>query len=358
MARKAAEKTAKLADVAEAAGVSRGTVSNVFNRPQLVRPEVRDRVLGVAREIGYRGADPKGRLLRAGKVNAIGVATAQPLSYFFSDPFARELMAGISEVCSAAGAGISLVSAASEERLDWNVRSAVVDGFILFCMDDAARLIALTRERQLPYVTLQLGHDDQSAPAVGIDNFAGARMAARHLAALGHRRVAVLGMPFRDHAEPGLVGMAAIDDAAYSTTRDRTHGYFAGLREFGILVNGVPVFDTQNDDGAIEGALSALFAIPNPPTALLAMSDRIALTALKWLRAHGKTVPRDVSVVGFDGIAEGERSTPPLTTIAQPMAELGRRAALAILSPPEGLVREQLDVTLLVRSSSGPPPVR
>src|SRR4051812_26569819 len=89
------EKTAKLSDVAKAAGVSQGTVSNVFNRPQLVRDEVREHVRKVAGQLGYRGGDPKGRLLRAGKVNAIGVATTDPLSYFFTDPYARVLMAGI-----------------------------------------------------------------------------------------------------------------------------------------------------------------------------------------------------------------------------------------------------------------------
>src|SRR5689334_11771929 len=108
------EKSAKLSDVARAAGVSQGTVSNVFNRPQLVREEVRERVRAVARKLGYRGPDPKGRLLRAGKVNAIGIATMEPLTYFFADPYAREVMEGIAEAASAHGSGISLVSAAND----------------------------------------------------------------------------------------------------------------------------------------------------------------------------------------------------------------------------------------------------
>src|ERR1700754_2424050 len=102
-------KAVRLADVAKAAGVSHGTASNVFSRPEIVRKEVRDAVLAKAHELGYAGPDPKGRLLRAGKVNAIGVATAEPLSYFFEDPFARVVMAGISQACDATGAGISLV---------------------------------------------------------------------------------------------------------------------------------------------------------------------------------------------------------------------------------------------------------
>ena len=82
------ERTARLADVAKAAGVSQGTVSNVFSRPELVRQEVRGHLWkAIATSIGYRGPDPRGRMLRAGKVNAIGVATSEPLSYFFDDPF-------------------------------------------------------------------------------------------------------------------------------------------------------------------------------------------------------------------------------------------------------------------------------
>lgn len=109
MARQAtAIKPIRLADVAKAAGVSHGTASNVFSHPEIVREEVRERVKAAADALGYTGPDPKGRLLRAGKVNAIGVATAQPLSYFFDDPFARVVMSGISEICDATGAGLSL----------------------------------------------------------------------------------------------------------------------------------------------------------------------------------------------------------------------------------------------------------
>ena len=118
-------KPVRLADVAKAAGVSHGTASNVFSRPEIVREEVRERVKAAAEKLGYGGPDPKGRLLRAGKVNAIGVATAEPLAYFFDDPFARVVMSGIGEACDRTGAGISLVSAANDEQLAWNIRSAL-----------------------------------------------------------------------------------------------------------------------------------------------------------------------------------------------------------------------------------------
>lgn len=349
-----AERTVRLIDVAEAAGVSRGTASNVFNRPHLVRAELRERVMAAAETMGYRGPDPKGRLLRAGKVNAIGVVTAEPLSYFFDDPFARVLMSGISEGCDAAGAGIALVSAVNERKFAWNVRSAVVDGFILFCIEAGPRLVELTRERQLPFVALELGIDDPTISAVGVDNFAGAAVAARHLGELGHRRVAILSIPFVDDRY-GPVSLAQVRAAVYSDARDRVDGYLAGLRAFGIDAAGVPIMETQNEPVSVHAALEHLFGTGTPPTAILAMSDRIALLALDWLQARGIAVPEDVSLIGFDGVPDAALARPGLTTIAQPIAEMGRRAVGMILDGGGQIRRETLPVALVPRASTAPP---
>ena len=99
------DKTIKLRDVAKAAGVSQGTASNAFSRPEIVRDEVREHVLKVARELGYAGPSITGRLLRAGRVNAVGVAAIEPLSYFFKDLWARHLMDEISRICDERGQG-------------------------------------------------------------------------------------------------------------------------------------------------------------------------------------------------------------------------------------------------------------
>jgi DNA-binding LacI/PurR family transcriptional regulator len=348
------EKPIKLADIAKAAGVSQGTASNVFSRPHLVREEVRNRVKAKAKEMGYNGPDPKGRLLRAGKVNAIGVVTAEPLSYFFNDPYARVLMSGITEACDAGGAGISLVSAQSGDELVWNINSAIVDGFILFCLEGDSRLVDLTRERKLPFIALALGFEDESIPAIGVDNKLGAGMVARHLAELGHRRVAILSLPFVDDR----FGPASMDEvrwAVYSTSSDRVYGYLDGLSEFNIDPADVPIFETQNDTQTIRPGLEYLFGRNPAPTAILAMSDRIALEALEWLRERGLRVPEDVSVAGFDGVPEAALSRPPLTTIEQPIAEIGRRAVQAILEDGGSAHRQKLDLKLVVRGSTAPP---
>ncbi|MBZ9799902.1 LacI family DNA-binding transcriptional regulator [Mesorhizobium sp. ES1-4] len=344
----------RLADIAKAAGVSHGTASNVFSRPEIVREEVRDRVRAAAEAMGYAGPDPKGRLLRAGKVNAIGVATAEPLSYFFDDPFARVMMAGISQACDATGAGISLVSAANNEQLAWNIQSALVDGFIVFCIEGGSRLVELARERKLPFVALDLDSEDGSVAAIGVDNIAGAGLAARHLTDLGHRRFAVLALPFADD-RTGLVLPEQVRAATYAGTRDRLTGYLRELARVGIDTSKVPVYETANDVASTKAGLETVFASDTPPTAILAMSDRIALVALEWLSARGLRVPDDVSVVGFDGVPEAAVSEPPLTTIAQPIAEMGRLAVRAILESDGPVSRHQLPVELIVRGSSGPP---
>lgn len=354
MAAETAGRTAKLADVAKAAGVSQGTVSNVFNRPEIVREEVREHVREVANRLGYRGPDPKGRLLRAGKVNAIGVATTESLGYFFTDPFARELMTGITEAAQEHGAGVSLVSAASEEQLAWNVRNAVVDGLILFCLDGDAYLVGLARERQLPFAALSLGFADQTIPAVGIDNVAAGRTAAEHLCELGHRRFAILAMQLNE----GASGRRSIEDVmatVYTATRDRVAGYMEALAAAGIDTATVPIFETQSDRATVYAALEEIFAVPEPPTAILAESDKIALIALEWLAFRGIDVPGEVSVIGFDGVPQSATSTPPLTTMAQAIAEIGRRAVKLIIEHDGEPRREAVDVKLVVRGSTAPP---
>lgn len=347
-------KTAKLADVAKAAGVSAGTVSNVYNRPEVVSAQVQARVRAAASALGY-SADPKGRLLRAGKVNAIGVVTVEPLSYFFTDPFARLVMSGITEAAQANGAGISLVSSANKEDLAWNVRNALVDGFVLFCLEGARELIVSAVERQLPFVAISLGEADAAVSVVGIDDVAGARAAAEHLIGLGHRRFAILALKL-DRDSNGRASPRQIEMSVYSTPRERVRGTFDALIAHGIDTAAVPIFATPEDPHAIHAALEEMFAAPAPPTAILAQSDVIALIALDWLTARGIAVPRDVSIVGFDGVPESAASTPPLTTVAQPIAEIGRRAVGAILDYDGTVSRQVVDFTLLVRGSTAPPP--
>jgi DNA-binding LacI/PurR family transcriptional regulator len=349
------EGTVRLADVAEAAGVSRGTASNVFNRPQIVREEVRERVLETAQRLGYAGPDPRGRMLRAGKVNAIGVAGPWPLSYFFDDPFARLVMEGIGEVCGEAGAGISLISALDERQVSWSIQSALVDGFVLFCMGGGSRLVELTRERKLPFVALDFAAGEAGVSRIWVDDMAGARQAASHLLGLGHRDFAVLALPALDEGR-GPVAAPALTGGLYPGPRDRIAGYFEALAQAGVDTGQVPIYETDNDERTTRAGMEFLFSGARRPTAVLAMSDRMALAALDWLSERGIAVPGGVSVIGFDGVPEGARSLPPLTTIAQPMLDKGRAAARMILDPEFRQRQIHMPLELVVRGSTGVSP--
>jgi DNA-binding LacI/PurR family transcriptional regulator len=352
-ARSRSEGSVKLKDVAQAAGVSQGTASNVFSKPELVREEVRERVRAVARELGYAGPSLTGRLLRAGKVNAIGVATAEPLSYFFDDPWARAMMAAISQCCDARGAGIALVSAQNRQRAAWNIESALVDGFVLLCAEQGELLVSLTQQRELPFVALALDDAAPRTPAIAIDNVGGAQQAAEHLLALGHRRFAILGI---GALTPGqALSPDMVRAGRHTTIRERADGYWSALGAAGIAPESVPFFDSDNDQAGVVAGLERLFAGSDLPTALLAMSDRVALYAMDWLIERGLRVPEDVSIVGFDGVPEGAESLPPLTTVQQPMQAIAQRAVDAILegSVPDG--PETMDLALVVRESTAPP---
>lgn len=340
----------KLKDVAKAAGVSQGTASNVFSKPDVVREEVREHVLAVAKQLGYAGPSLTGRLLRAGKVNSIGVATAEPLSYFFDDPWARAMMAAISACCDARGAGIALVSAQNKQRPAWNIGSALVDGFVLLCADEAEMLIDMTQQRELPFVALALDRGFEKVPAIAIDNRGGARKAAEHLLALGHTRFAVIGLG--DVTSTVDVGLRGLQSNPYSTVRDRADGY-AGMLAGEATVAG---FDCDGSLGGVAEIMQALFVGGQGPTAVLAMSDRVALFVMDWLQQRGISVPGQVSVVGFDGVPEGAEALPGLTTVQQPMEAIARRAVAAILDDqmPDG--RETLGLNLVVRGSTAPPP--
>ena len=294
-------------------------------------------------------------MLSGGKVNAIGVATAEPLAYFFDDPYARRMMAGISEVCDANGIGISLVSAATEDELAWSIKSALVDGLILFCLEDAERLVAAARERRLPFVALDLGDTDDDVPAVGIDDVAGARLAARHLAELGHRRFAIIAMEFGAEGS-GRVTMERVEAATYATSRARVQGYFEALAAFGVDTEAVPIYETTDGRGdrrrGAGGDLRRPGAADGAPRPVGPDRDAGARVAQGPRPRRARATSRSSASTACPKAAATD---PPLTTVRQPIGAIGRRAVEIIIEQGEEVRREALDVDLVVRASTAPP---
>ena len=174
------KRSIRLSDVADAARVSLGTASNAFNRPELVRPELRELVVTAARELGYSGPDPKGRLLMGGKANAIGFVPALEMSVTnaFYSPFLRQFLLGVAEICDEKGASLMVISGA-EDRKDWAIRNALVDGFILGHVEEVG--LVSVRQRKVPFVVM----DQDAGPDVN-SVCVKARDGARAGAAPGH----------------------------------------------------------------------------------------------------------------------------------------------------------------------------
>lgn len=348
-------KTVKLADVARAAGVSQGTVSNVFNRPGLVSEQLRERVEEAARSLGYRGPDPRGRLLRAGRVNAIGVVTMGPLNIFFDDQYTRLFLGGVAKACQARGAGISLVSAMDDEIAAWNLRTALVDGFILNCLTEGSTLVELAIKRGLPFVAVDfpVGPD---LDIVKIDDYKGASEAARHLIGLGHKHLAVITYETEKDLRLGFVDDDRADHSPFEVVRRRLQGYRDSFRAAGLPPQ--PVYETGSDfEGVVTGVEAILAAHPET-TAFICTSDRVAIYVMTHLQSKGYTIPDDFSVVGFDAIEEAANFCPPLTTIHQPGAQKGEAAVELILGEkPEGAGGRviELPIELVIGESTAAP---
>jgi DNA-binding LacI/PurR family transcriptional regulator len=282
--------------LADDLGISPMTVSNAFSRPKQLSPDLRERILERAAELGYAGPDPLGRGLRQGRAGVIGVVSDTPLSYAFDDPAAAAVLGGICSVVEAERLGLLLVPPGG---------AGPVDGLIVYSVADTEPRLALAA----PMVIIDQPHDS-GLPTVGIDDAGAARAAAEHLHGLGHRRVAILSFGLVDDGETGFA--AADRESTYAVTRARLAGYRAVFAD-------APVYQAA---GSRREAGAAAARELGDVTAVLAMSDQLALGVLD--------ARPQLSVVGFDDIPQAEAHG--LTTIRQDHREKGRRAAQLLLA--------------------------
>jgi DNA-binding LacI/PurR family transcriptional regulator len=339
-----------LQTIADALGVSRTTVSNAYNRPDQLAPELREKVLEKATELGYAGPDPAARRLRSGLRGAIGLMFSERLSYAFTDPGAVGFLQGLTEATEAKGFELLLLPGMrGEHREVVSVRDAVVGAFCLYCMPDGHPAVKAAHDRRLPVVIV----DEPRSPGgffVGIDDREGARLAAAHVAALGHEHIAIVADRLVDDYGEGLAGPERIAMSNCKVARERVGGYLAGADGAAPVV----VYEAlANFPECGERAATALLELSPRPTAILCASDVLAFGVIDALRARGLDVPGDVSVTGFDDVPAAAQSG--LTTIRQPLVDKGREAGRLLLEP--GTEREViLPVELVARGSTGPPP--
>ncbi len=324
-------------DVAREAGVSVATVSRVWNDADFVSPETRQRVAEVAARLGY---SPHGaaRSLITRTTFALGVLLPDLYGEFFS-----EIIRGIDHVVRAAGYHI-LVSSSheSKDEIDAALRSmrGRVDGMIIMSSDLEAQRTLRTLQGSFPVVLLNGDAESKAFDTITIENHEGARAMTRHLVARGHRRIAMIAGPERNH------------DAA-----ERLRGYRTTLTENRIELDESLV--VQGDFSELSGhlAVTQLLALESRPTAIFAANDSMAIGALSALRENDLRVPHDMAVAGFDDIPLARYMNPPLSTVHVDISQLGARAAaLLLLSLQKGIrphEHMQLSTTLVIRASCG-----
>jgi DNA-binding LacI/PurR family transcriptional regulator len=344
----------RLRDVAARAGVSLGSASQAFGRPELVSAEVRERVLAAAKALGYGGPDPAARSLRLGRAGALGLIFSERLRYQFTDPAAPAFLVGLAWGMEDSHLGLLLIPDSRHRAATADtVRGASVDGFVIYSAVRNDPRVEAALARHLPAVTVDQPRDAPT-PFIGIDDRAAARTAAEHLRELGHEHVAVLSFVSALDAE----GSLALDLSA-----ERLAGYKDGLGS-AWDERAVRTCRPNTREPARLAALELLES-EAPPTAMLAMSDVLALGALQAAAELGIAVPADLSIVGFDDSPAAELATPPLTTVSQPHEEKGRLAAKWLIeaierggTPRRRRRRAILPTELVVRQSTAPPALR
>lgn len=344
-----------LQTLADSLGISRTTASNAFNRPDQLNPALRERVLALAAELGYAGPDPRGRALRSGRAGAIGVLLTEQLSYAFADPAAVATLRGLAEEAERAGISLSLLPAPLTDGVaDASaVSHALVDGCFVYALPANHPSVHAALERHLPVVVADTPYI-AGVPFVSIDDRAGARAAAQHLLDLGHRRLAIVSLRMRDDGHRGFADADRRCDPAYRVTAERLAGYEEALAGAGLDVDDVPIYELElNSRQLARDAVPAL--LERGPTAVLAMSDEIAVGVMDGAVAAGVEVPRRLSVVGFD---DAPPATPrELTTVRQPLVDKGRVAGRMLLEAIDGHTPadETLPTELVVRASTATP---
>ncbi|MGW1750477.1 LacI family DNA-binding transcriptional regulator [Streptomyces sp. NPDC002092] len=327
-----------ITEIARQAGVSVPTVSRVVNGRSDVSPQTRARIEDLLLRHGHR---------RRAAAPATGAALLDLVFNDLDSPWAVEIIRGVEEAAHAAGVGtvVSAIHGRSGDAREWmrNLRARACDGVILVTSALEPVLHEELRALGVPLVVVDpAGSPVLDVPTIGAANWSGGMAATQHLLSLGHRRIGLIAGP------PRLL-----------CSRARFDGHRAALEGAGLPVdeNLVVPGDFRPESG-FKGC-NTLLDLPEPPTAVFAASDQMALGAIEALRRRGLRVPQDMSVVGFDDLPEVRWSAPPLTTVRQPLAAMGKLAVGTVLRLARGeqpdSPRVELGTELVVRSSTAPP---
>ena len=347
---------ARSADVAREAGVSKTAVSFAFNSPERLSATTAARIREVADALGYRPQSAT-RARTQGSTMTIGLLTPQVLSVVFGNPFYAELCAGVAAQTDQAGYGLLFVSPL-HGSLVRAIGRATVDGFVAVGLSEDHPEVEEIRHAGLPMVLVDGAALPEHA-SVDSNDEVGARSAARHLLALGHCEFVIVGI--EPPNMPGLLEYSAGPTESVASRR------LAGYRQ-ALDLGGVKLRDDRIvvGPGNFAGGVAAFRRVWEDglrPTAILAMSDVMAIGVIWAAREVGLRVPEDLSVVGFDDLDAAPHSNPPLTTVHQPIRQKGEESArllLRMIASPDAARPEHktLETRLIIRGSTAQAPAR
>lgn len=322
-------------DVARLAGVSYQTVSRVLNNSEALRPSTKKRVLEVIDQLGYR-PNQAARALVTSRSRTIGVLASQTAHYG-----AATSLHAIEEAAREAGYVISTTNIATSDyesirdRLEYLISQSIE---ALIVIAPQVRVFDAIKELEIRVPLVTLDSTRRDSHSLSVDQIAGARLAARHLIELGHEHILQLTGP-QDWIE----------------AEARMRGFVDEIADSGLIAYPPILGDWTADFGHYVGRE---LLRRNDFTAVFAANDQMALGLMHAFREGGLDVPRDISIVGFDDIPEAAHYWPPLTTVRQDFAEIGRRSLAILLrelSGRPGLSHEQILPELIIRDSTAPP---
>ncbi len=334
-----------LEEIARIAGVSRSTVSRVVNGDARVSQEARLRVQTVISDNNYH-PNAAARSLASRRTRMIGLLVPQGVGTIFNDPFFPRLIQGTVEACNEVDYNLTLLMDTSEDAARADrlyqriIRGRYLDGIIISSAIVDDPIVDRMQDAGLPYVLIGR-HPRREVNFVDLDNRAAARDAVSHLVSHGYRRIGMIS------GSPNLI--ASID---------RYAGYITALQEAGRLAD--PTLAVHSDftrRGGYRSMKELLAVRGGPPDAVFVASDTMASGALQALRDSGVAVPDDIAIMGFDGLEESTVSRPILSTVVQPIPELGRSAVVALLDlidhPERAPLQKLLPTHLVLRRSCG-----
>lgn len=336
-------------DVAKYAKVSVGTVSNVLNGSSLVTDKTRQKVLEAIEVLDFHPM-AAARSINTQRTNTLGIVRTElrpNANRIESDPMVLDLIDGITSAAVDGSTGLTFwtipVGTPEMDLYRRLVNSRQIDGLILFALREHDPRIAYLIDQEFPFVTF--GRSEPIGPSnwLDVDGAAGIEQAVTHLVELGHRRIAYIAPPHEQFL-----------------TRQRWAGFARGMAAANLSIDTEMIYEGDFSEKSGQLGTHYFLDLPKPPTAIICNNDRMAIGAMRAVQARGLTVGADVSVIGFDDIPMARYGNPPLTTLSQPIHDIGVALFNLLMSLIEGEPADALGgmlfkPELLVRQSTGAP---